>query len=503
MASVWLVVAAAHLSDRYGLGHVAGSWIGLAWYARAGVLYPPLHSDGFYGGARCGPIPILLHGWGYRATGDPIAAGKLVGVAGTALMLTAGFVLLRRAGTPVGLAAVAVAVILMTDVGWQAGTTVNADGLAAGLQLAAVALVGRGGRFGSVAAGGACAAAFYVKASGVWAPLALTAYLALRGRRSLLPFLATGAVVGVALFGLFQWQSGGRMLENYTSLLLAGERPSGAARPAAIVAAARGVSYGMQSAAAQAWFLVPAAAVAVGLCVRAGRPTPVQMGLIVCAASTTFMFSNPGISNNHLLDLVALVTLAAAELALVVGSRGDGVSPAGDARPGGAGPRGVVVVYLALALTWLAATKLQVSGRVAEFREAIGMLQAGTPALDPDLAAGSWQSVFRPGDVVLSSDASIPVLMGQQPVVLDTFMLKRIADVDPAARDDLVRRIDRREFDWVVSVTDLRGKWGGDLPLSNTHWGPEVIEALERNYQRHGVMWGYYVVYARRPPGNP
>ena len=166
VASVWLVVAAAHLSDRYGLGHVAGSWIGLAWYARAGVLYPPLHSDGFYGGARCGPIPILLHGWGYRATGDPIAAGKLVGVAGTALMLTAGFVLLRRAGTPVGLAAVAVAVILMTDVGWQAGTTVNADGLAAGLQLAAVALVGRGGRFGSVAAGGACAAAFYVKASG-------------------------------------------------------------------------------------------------------------------------------------------------------------------------------------------------------------------------------------------------------------------------------------------------------------------------------------------------
>ena len=533
--AAWLAIAAGHLRDRYGLNHASGEWIGLAYYAKSGTLYPPLYQDGYYGGTRYGPVPILLHAGGYALTGDPILSGKLVGLLGLGLTLAAGAVLLRRAGASAGLAAAAAGVVVVTDVGWAAGTSVNADGLAVGTQLLALVAATWSRRWtGPAAAGLLCAAAFFVKPSAIWATLSLTAYYALSDRRSLPPFLVAGAAGGLALLGLFQWASGGRMLENFSALLFAGESAGDAA--GRMATAARNVCYGMRDYAGEAWVLAPAAL--AGLAVAAGRPSPVQVSVLGCGAVTAFMFTNPGVSTNHLLDLTVLLTLAAAEFAAWVrvgpddhagganpvrvagaepsvprflGARASG--PQRPGRPRSTDPRGiedsapatqigpgrsaggVVSAGLVLALAGIVAAGLLVGGSAGEVHRAVREGPAG--GLDPD----SWRAVFAPGEVVLSCDASIPVLMGQRPVILNAFMLKRVADADPAARAALVRRIDAREFDGVVSAADLRGTLEGDKPLAETDWGAEVVDALERNYERHGPMWGYYVVYKRRPAG--
>src|SRR5262245_14405971 len=54
-----LLLGVAHVDDRFGVDHVSGSWLGLAAAVRDGVLYPPLHDDGFYGGTRWMPLPFV------------------------------------------------------------------------------------------------------------------------------------------------------------------------------------------------------------------------------------------------------------------------------------------------------------------------------------------------------------------------------------------------------------------------------------------------------------
>ena len=57
-AACFAFVAVAHLFDRAFITYQAGSRMGLALYAREGILYPPFVHEGFYGGTRMMPVPI-------------------------------------------------------------------------------------------------------------------------------------------------------------------------------------------------------------------------------------------------------------------------------------------------------------------------------------------------------------------------------------------------------------------------------------------------------------
>ena len=50
--------------------------MGLALYAREGILYPPFLREGFYGGTRMMPIPILLHAGLSFVTGEYSSQGS-------------------------------------------------------------------------------------------------------------------------------------------------------------------------------------------------------------------------------------------------------------------------------------------------------------------------------------------------------------------------------------------------------------------------------------------
>jgi len=65
-----------NLSDRAFITYQAGSRMGLALYAREGILYPPFLREGFYGGTRMMPIPILLHAGLSFVTGEYSSQGS-------------------------------------------------------------------------------------------------------------------------------------------------------------------------------------------------------------------------------------------------------------------------------------------------------------------------------------------------------------------------------------------------------------------------------------------
>jgi hypothetical protein len=172
-----LLLAVAHVDDRYGVDHVSGSWLGLAAAARDGVLYPPLFDDGFYGGTRWMPLPFLLYALSDLVTGDLLAGAKAVGYTAAAAVLALVVLACRRRGAPWA-AALALGAAVAAS---RAGTTVflgirgDAVSLALGLGAAAV-LERRETERGAAVAGLLCALALLAKLSAVWAPVAIVAW---------------------------------------------------------------------------------------------------------------------------------------------------------------------------------------------------------------------------------------------------------------------------------------------------------------------------------------
>jgi hypothetical protein len=227
----------------------------------------------------------------------------------------------------------------------------------------------------------------------------------------------------------------------------------------------------------------------------------VQLAALVAFALTTAIFTNPGIAGNHLLDLVCLLILVAAEGAAMARSALLIRRPEGPPSAGSLQLRHAIYGFFMVSFLWFSATAFQVSGRFAEWRSAVSTMRGHAMTEDPSLDPTSWRQRFAVSDRLLSTDASIPVLMGQRPVILDSFMLKIIADRNPAARRDLVRRIDAREFDWILSVTSIRGPWAGKS-LAEVHWGSDVAHAIEREYEPRGYFWTYVVYGPKSRPGG-
>jgi hypothetical protein len=95
---------------------------------------------------------------------------------------------------------------------------------------------------------------------------------------------------------------------------------------------------------------------------------------------------------------------------------------------------------------------------------------------------------------LLSEDPYVPVSLGQDPVVLDPFMLPRIGRDDPDAVRALVERIDNRDFELVVLVEPLgNSDWWADY-----HFGTRVMAAVERSYTLAERRQGYDI-YRPRP----
>jgi hypothetical protein len=460
-----VTLAVAHAGDRYRVDVASGARIALAQYAAHGEIYPELHNDGFYGGTRFMPLPIVMHRWVSAATGEYLTSGKLLSYATMVALLIAMMLLLKKMGCPPAIVIGSAALILVTRTGLGALMSLRSDSLPLLLQVASIGLISSPRRSWTTLSASALAAlALVAKLSAVWAALAAFLWLLLRDKRRAVHFAASYFLLAGALLWIFGTITGGRIYENVFGLADAGIDASSVVR-----APYRLVQLGVAEA-TSAWLLLPLAAAGTLLTLRRRRPSIYALALICSLAVLVAVLTDIGTGWNQLIDLAVLVPLAL----------GSTIRWGGEAR-------GRTVVAAAMA------------GAI---------MLGGTTILTPELLktvslfGGEETYDVRPlsgrathSTTLLSEDPYIPVSVGQTPVVLDPFILLRIGRDNPGAVEELTARIRDREFDLVVLVVALsppQKTWWRDY-----HFGTDVAVAIDESYVYAGRMQGYHLYEPR------
>ena len=463
----WVFLAAVHLDDRYAVGHGQGVWMALAQGLNTQGLYPELYDGHAYGGSRYMPASIVLHAALARVTGEYLVAGKLLGFVVTLLLVILMFLILRSMACPPPLAIALSAAVVGSYAGLLAGTTIGGDPLPVLLQVAAVAVVARSARTSaSVWAAALAACAVLSKSSALWASAAITAWLTAFDRRRLRVFAVAFPAFTLALVGLANLASEGRLLENLVGLSGAGiSGPTALASPFRLLGDVVRLEPG-------AWALVPLA-VAGALFARGADDVSIyHIGLAAALCILLVVYADIGTGPNQLVDLTVLTVLCVGHLA------GRTAGTAGD------GPR--VAAIIALTLVFVNLSALTVTLRTP-LQDAIRTVVTGRSSYPSNSLAGKVTAEMK----VLSEDPAVLVRLGRSPVVYDPFMLPRIEKQNPAAVRELARRIDAQEFDLVVLVVPLE-------PISNPWWrdyhlGQTVVAAVDRAYDFAEQVDGYYL----------
>jgi hypothetical protein len=472
----WLILAAAHVDDRYQLDHVSGVRMALAQYFDHGTLYPPLYDGRFYGGTRFMPIPIVLHGSLARLTGEYLVSGKLLGYAVTLALLATMVVLLRKLRCPLPVALILPALVLTTKTGLATAMDIRADVLPLLLQVLAVWIVVSTARRGATVAAAALAAlAFMAKLSAIWAPIAIIIWLVRRDRNRLVSFSLSYVVAVGTLMLLFTGLTQGRMTENVFGLSV-----SGVTGPSVLLAPYRFVHL-LVEVATTAWAIVPLVALAAWIAVKARLGSIYLVSLFVAFAVLLVVLTDVGTGWNQLIDIVVLSAVVIGELAARVSVGSSGLDePAAQ----------TVGTVIGLTLLWVT-----LSGFVVTLAPPVKTTISGELSYRKDPLPAQTYS----GASIMSEDPYVPLSLGQVPIVLDPFMLPRLAEKEPDAIPDLIRRIETQEFDIVVLVEPLDPvdrSWWSELDL-----GLDVVRAISSAYTYAGRSQGYHL-YEPREAGS-
>lgn len=454
----WLIGALAHVDDGRSVDHVAGTWMALATAANAGTLYPPFYEDGYYGGTRFAPLPIVLQAGAAQIAGEYLVSAKVLGLVLAVALVALTFALVHASGCGTPVALLLTSTLLVSGTGLVVTLGIRNDALPVILQLAALALVAR--RHGDARMTGAgvlCALAVASKLSAVWAPLAIVAWFLRYDRRAAGVFAGALTIALGLTYAVFQALSGGRMDDNLLGLALTtpdrvGELGDQVDRLRLIASEGQGL-LGLV-------IVLALAATVLSAWRRALRLE--HVAFVAACAITVVVLLDPGAFVNHLLDVQVL--------ALPVVGRLWYESRAEQVRHGSL-VRGAILVAVAL-------------GAVTSYREHVTLrsdvraLVHGTTA--PSDRVPRLADAIPAGARILSEDPSIPVLRGERPVVLDPYMLIPVLERDPLRREELVARIDAGRFDTIVLLNRPSSAPGG---YRNLHLGESIANAIERSYR--------------------
>lgn len=137
----YAIIAIAHVRDRYQVNFVSGVYAGLAMHLNSGTFYPPLYDGATYGGTRYMPLQFSLHAGRWCLTGEYLFSGKLL----TCLLAVALFSQLYFIGRKLqcgrSVALALASLVVLTDPGLTALTTIRGDLLPVVLQLGAIQLL--------------------------------------------------------------------------------------------------------------------------------------------------------------------------------------------------------------------------------------------------------------------------------------------------------------------------------------------------------------------------
>jgi hypothetical protein len=453
----WALIAGVHAEDTYYVHQVSGVWLTLAADVERGVLYPPLYDGHAFGGTRYMPGQTLVYAGAREASGDRIIGVKLVVYALALLLFGLVFTSLSLLDCPVPVALGLVAVALASGVGLLATTAVGGDTLPVVLQLTALLLVARrNGRRAAAGAGLICALAILTKDSALWAPAAIVIWLLVRERQRVLAFTASLAATLAAGLGAIEAASHGRFSDNLLSLSGSSFMGFGAVfldSPGKLITLAHGNASSIV-------VVVPFVLASFLLAGLERRFTLYHLSFVFALAILCVVLADPGAYYNHLLDLSVLSVILVGDLWRRAGTETGFVA---------------LRVLVLAALVWAIGVGYYTDVKPAAAEAArllLGRADREIYAQQPP--AGT----FRPTDHILSEDPYVPLAMGQRPVVLDAFMLLRIAEKHPEWRRALIKRLDDHEFDKLVLLHRLdRSTW-----WRTTHFGLPIVEAMQRNY---------------------
>jgi hypothetical protein len=475
--AAWLVLGLSHLGDRYRVGHVQGIWMALARYAHEGTLYPPLFDGVRFGGTRYMPLPIVLNAAASRATGEYLMSGKAVAMLLFVALLALVWGVLRQLRCPPSHAVALTGLLPATNTGVLVGCSVGGDVLPAVFQIGSLFAVTRAVQrdaIGWMIAGGMLAGlAVSSKLTGVWAALAVVSWLAVqRDWRGARWFAAVCGATAAITLGIVQWASQGRFLTTFLTLTFAGiGGPIGWIR-----APSQLTFFGIGDAPA-VWMVAPFAILGTLASWRSSSLTVYHHALGWSLLLTLVVFTDMGAGLNQLLDPAVLTVVAVGVLASSMASD----------RLGGT----TLATALALTVLWAGATGIR--GFIPDLREVVASARTGKPL--PKYTPRPLAGIVRPGDRLLAEDPSIPVLLGQTPIVLDAFMVRRLDELQPRAVDVLVTRIECGEFEHVALVMPLDDE---DYWWEYYHFGHRVIGALRHTYVFVGQVDGYNIYRPRR-----
>jgi hypothetical protein len=472
--SAWAYLALAHIDDRFRLDHVSGARMALAQYFDHGTLYPDLYDGEFYGGTRFMPLPIVLQGVAARLTGEYLVSGKGLSYVATLGLLATMVVLLRRLRSPFPLIVILPALVLTTNTGLSGSMNMRADVLPLLLQVLAVGIVANSARpAATIGAAAFASLALISKLSAVWAPIAIVVWLLIRDRKRLALFSGTYTFLSGALLLLFAGITGGRMTQNILGL-----SSSGITGPRSVLEAPYRFVHLMVADATAAWAVVPVAIFAAWIWVGECHASIYLISLLCATAVVLVILTDVGTGWNQLIDPVVLSGLVIGEFAARVQL---GKTRFNDAAAWMTGTAiGVAVLWVTLTgfvVTLAPAVQATIAGEASDPRQPLSGVATSRTSL-------------------LSEDPYVPISLGQVPIVLDPFMLPRLAEQRPDAIPDLVRRIERKEFDLVILVEPLQ-------PLDRPWWreldlGLPIVHAIARAYTEAGTAGGYHL-YEPRP----
>jgi hypothetical protein len=467
------VLAVVHADDRYGVGAASGVWMGLAAAAHDGVWYPPVYAQGFFGGTRYMPLPIVLQLGGRLVSGEYLVSAKLLIYLVNGALYTLVYRAARRQGSPAPIALAMVATILTSSAATTTVLGLRWDALATLCQLGAIELMSRSTTTRpTVAAGVLCGLAITTKVTSLWAPAAIAVWLA-RKPRSLATFagslVATSGVIVAAVDAL----SHGRMLRQLHDFTFAGSTHATLAD-----GLHRFYQLGLRNQ-RELPLLLALAIVALGVAVVRRRAGLLELGLVFAVPIVIVVMRDTGAYENHLLDLEILAGLAVAGL-----WRSTNVVR----RPI---VQDAVVGVLVLASIAAAHYTLIPDARAAASHELRGRGDARY-TLHPVPA------LVAQGSCALFEDASIPILAGQRPLVLDAFIAHRLQTTDPVALSHLLRGVDTSGFRTIAL----------NFPLTNLGWfetldfGSAFAHAVDTHYRLTQSIpkAGLFVYTPRRAP---
>ena len=473
IAVVTAVRLSVTISRHSRLNLISGICIGQAVDLSQGVFYRPVLSEEGYGGTRYMPLHFVLHAALMRALGGPIAAGFAISLFSAAALCAGTYLFLRVLRVPRVLAGSFAVFWLATGAGQFAVSTIRMDLLAAalnvwGLFFSARCLTGPGRDRNVYWAAAAFVLAFFTKLVSVFGLIASALALVLAGRWKSAAKLCVSTSGGILLAAaIVNLASSGRFLESMAACAWDGKISELAAGPLVMFKQLKDTD----PVTAGIWFMAFAALVAGPVRELKGLPalSLASTGILLSAA-----LAMPGVSFNHLVDL----HVAAFAVIAVYAARTRSHLP-------------LVVSLVAVMLTANALVTLA------------GNRRYDTKQRRADAAAvlGAVGDYARP---MLSEDAIVAIYAGERPFMLDSYGFRILSSTRPAMREDLLGRLERRQFGCVVVQSDPLSEKGRDA-FSRLYFCDGFTEALLRNYSLAATSGEFfaYVPKAAQSEGGP